>query len=84
MVTVLAAESGEHQLAVIGLAVAVGVLNETHVRFLAHARRHRRIQKTTECAGHRQTPSTYPRDRRRRYPPESPAYRPAHCRGKCG
>ena len=36
MVTVLAAEPGEHQLAVIGLAVAVGVLNETHVRFLAH------------------------------------------------
>ena len=36
MVTVLAAEPGEHQLAVIGLAVTVGVLNETHVRFLAH------------------------------------------------
>ena len=36
MVTVLAAESGEHQLAVIGLAVAIGILDETHVRLLTH------------------------------------------------
>ena len=36
MVTVLAAEPSEHQLAVVSLAVAIGVLDETHVRLLAH------------------------------------------------
>ena len=36
MVTVLAAEPSEHQLAVVSLAVTVGVLDETHVRLLAH------------------------------------------------